>query len=102
MFAFPPIPLRLAGVGSLTAVEEGARLSPEKWGQQSALMTSSDSESCMNLQKPDFSDGFSPQGAWHFPSRMGSIALGNTSSTAIYHLAIPFFTEGKQLPAIYL
>lgn len=50
MFAFPPVPLRLAGVGSLAAVEEDARLSPEKRGQQSALMTSSDSESCTNLQ----------------------------------------------------
>lgn len=101
MFSFPPIPLSLAGVGSHTAVEEDARLSLEKWGQQSALMTSSDSKSCMDLQKQDFSNGFSPQGAWRFPSRMGSIALGNASSSAIYHLVLPFFAEGKQLPAIY-
>lgn len=42
-------------------MEKDARLSEKRAGQLSALMLSSDSESYMDLQKADFSLGFSPQ-----------------------------------------
>lgn len=57
VFAFPPIPLRLA----CCCVKEDAKLSEDKAGQPSALVMSSDSKSYMDLQKPNFSLGFSPQ-----------------------------------------